>query len=341
MTRSTTNIVILSFSSVIELRMFNNNYSIYDNDMYDINSQLLSWDQFDSTLSDMPFESNYYNSNESDSVYEEDGFPMNSCAVYQSLSRRNSSNVSLIFRLSLQDGLSPYEPSVDALNRQLSFNSQKPDDSQLNEVVLDSEVINQQPVTDSSEAETKESQSSQSTDDSDTEWVQPDDADNGPDSYSSLRATPKKWSAEECNRLQRAVTQLGSSMHWNQVASYVGTRTVSQCINKWKNDISKGGKKPRWTEEATKQLREYVNQGLSSKEIQKRMPDYTYIQIYQQTRKLHTNTAPWEEWEYDLLVKLKRAGVMGDTEIGRRLNNRHRDAVKNVWNHLKRERNLE
>ena len=333
--------VILSFSTVIKLKMVNNDYYNYDNEIYDTMSPTFSWDQFDSALTDIPFEPNYNYSFESDSAYEEDRSPVNSCAVYQSLSRRNSSNLSLIIRISLTDSMSPYEPSLDTLNRQLSFSSQKPDDSESKEVFPESEVTTYQASTEGNEVETKESQSSQSTDDSDTEWTLPADTDSSADMFTSSRASPKRWSTEECNRLQHAVSHLGSSMRWNQVASYVGTRSVSQCINKWKNDICKGGKKPRWTAEATNRLREYVNQGLSNKEIQRRMPEYTYIQIYQQTRKLNTNTAPWEEWEYDLLVKLKTAGLMGDTEIGRRLNNRHRDAVKNVWSHLKRERNLE
>ncbi|KAK8798948.1 hypothetical protein WA171_005701 [Blastocystis sp. BT1] len=341
MTRSVVNMVILSFSTVTELKMFNNDYSIYDNELYNTMSPTISWDQFDSALTDIYFESNYNYSFESDSTYEEDRSPDNSYPVYQSLSRRNSGNVNLIFRMSLPDSMSPYEPSLDTLNRQLSLNSQKPDDSESKEIIPESEIITDQSSKEDNVVETKESQSNQSTDDSDAEWTLPADTDSGADMFTSSRASPKKWSAEECNRLQHAVSHLGASMHWNQVASYVGTRSVSQCINKWKNDICKGGKKPRWTVEATNRLREYINQGLSNKEIQRRMPEYTYIQIYQQTRKLNTNTAPWEEWEYDLLVKLKTTGLMGDTEIGRRLNNRHRDAVKNVWSHLKRERNLE
>ena len=115
---------------------------------------------------------------------------------------------------------------------------------------------------------------------------------------------------------------------------------MSQCINKWKNDLSKEGKRQRWSPDATARLRQFLDEGLLMKEIQTRMPEYTYIQIYQQTNKLRTNTAPWEPWEYELLVKLKTAGEFSDTDIGRRLNNRHRDVVKNVWSHLKRERIL-
>lgn len=153
----------------------------------------------------------------------------------------------------------------------------------------------------------------------------------------SGRSPPKMWTKEECNRLHTAINRFGVG-HWTEISRYVGTRCVSQCINKWKNSLSK--KRERWTAAATKQLKEYVQSGASEKEIAKLMPQYTYIQLYQQIRKLRTNTSPWAEWEMELLIKLKLEGRLGDTEIGRQLNNRHRDNVKNVWNRIKREQHL-
>ena len=153
----------------------------------------------------------------------------------------------------------------------------------------------------------------------------------------SGRSPPKMWTKEECNRLHTAINRFGVG-HWTEISRYVGTRCVSQCINKWKNSLSK--KRERWTAAATKQLKEYVQSGASEKEIAKLMPQYTYIQLYQQIRKLRTNTSPWAEWETELLIKLKLEGRLGDTEIGRQLNNRHRDNVKNVWNRIKREQHL-
>ena len=176
---------------------------------------------------------------------------------------------------------------------------------------------------------------------SDDEWTLPNDSEGASGEFRiQSRNNPRHWTAGECNRLREAVKLWGSSKRWNQIATYVATRNVSQCINKWKNDLSKEGKRQRWSPDATARLRQFLDEGLTMKEIQKRMPEYTYIQIYQQTNKLRTNTAPWEPWEYELLVKLKAAGELSDTDIGRRLNNRHRDVVKNVWSHLKRERNL-
>ena len=169
--------VILSFSTVTELKMFNNDYSIYDNELYNTMSPTISWDQFDSALTDIYFESNYNYSFESDSTYEEDRSPDNSYPVYQSLSRRNSGNVNLIFRMSLPDSMSPYEPSLDTLNRQLSLNSQKPDDSESKEIIPESEIITDQSSKEDNVVETKESQSNQSTDDSDAEWTLPADTD--------------------------------------------------------------------------------------------------------------------------------------------------------------------
>ena len=153
----------------------------------------------------------------------------------------------------------------------------------------------------------------------------------------SGRSPPKMWTKDECDRLHTAISRFGVG-HWTEISRFVGTRCVSQCINKWKNSLSK--KRERWTAAATKQLREYVQSGASEKEIAKLMPQYTYIQLYQQIRKLRTNSSPWAEWEIELLIKLKLEGRLGDTEIGRQLNNRHRDNVKNVWNRIKREQNL-
>lgn len=153
----------------------------------------------------------------------------------------------------------------------------------------------------------------------------------------SGRNPPKMWTKEECDRLYTAIHRFGVG-HWTEISRYVGSRCVSQCINKWKNSLSK--KRERWTAAATKQLKEYVNNGATEKEIAKLMPQYTYIQLYQQIRKLQTNSSPWAEWEIELLIKLKLEGRLGDTEIGRQLNNRHRDNVKNVWNRIRREQNL-
>lgn len=325
--------------------MFSPEYDAYVDEIYEDRNLAYILEPFDTITMDTPLESNYFSSFESDSAYEEDRSQLDHYAVYQSLSRRNSTNLHLVVGISLPESTDLYDPILDNVNLQLSIDNQNSDNTISKEMSSKTEIVTSQTSAESGEVNsedvTKEYQTNQGSEDSDTEWTLPADTDSSNDVFTSSRASPKRWSIEECNRLQHAVSLLGSSMHWNQVASYVGTRSVSQCINKWKNDICKGGRKPRWTVEATNRLREYVKQGLSNKEIQRRMPEYTYIQICQQTRKLEANNSPWEDWEYELLVKLKTSGLMGDTEIGRRLNNRHRDAVKNVWNHLKRERNLD
>ena len=127
----------------------------------------------------------------------------------------------------------------------------------------------------------------------------------------------------------------GATLRWSEVAKYVGTRTMGQCINKWKNSLCK--KRERWTAQSSEQLKELLKKGLSEKEIARLMPQFTYIQLYQQIRKLSSNTKPWAQWEVEKLVKLKQEGTMGDTEIGRCLDNRHRDAVKNMWNHIRKQ----
>ena len=37
------------------------------------------------------------------------------------------------------------------------------------------------------------------------------------------------------------------------------------------------------------------------------------------------------------LNNLKKEGTLRDTEIGRKLNNRHKDDVKNMWNRLSKQ----
>ena len=159
-----------------------------------------------------------------------------------------------------------------------------------------------------------------------------------------------KWTMRECRALQKAVKKYGTRNHWSEIASCfdsrfnsplgVGTRTVSQCVNKWRNDISMVGKKVRWTKASTTDLQSFLNQGKTEKEIRKLMPQYTYIQIYQHIRRLQCNHEPsacwqgvicrWEDWEVTKLKELRDQGIRF-AEIGRQLKNRHRDDVKNTW----------
>ena len=140
------------------------------------------------------------------------------------------------------------------------------------------------------------------------------------------------WTKDECQRLTKAVSMFGSSGHWREVAKYVGSRSEGQCINKWKNDLCKT--KKRWNKQATKQLLIHLRNGLDREEIFQKMSDYTYIQVYQQIQKHNTNQLPWEEWEIKKLIELKKRGEK-EAAIGRLLNNRHRDAVRNMWNKVK------
>lgn len=150
------------------------------------------------------------------------------------------------------------------------------------------------------------------------------------------RQEQRKWTKDECNRLVKAVMEKGvDNINWSYVAACVGNRTVSQCINKWKNDLSREGRHIRWTPRDTEILKAYMNEGLSMKEIMEKMPQYSYIKIYQQFQKAQCNSGPWEDWEVDRLIQLRNEG-MGFAEIGRNLNNRHYDSVRNKWNRLYR-----
>ena len=170
-------------------------------------------------------------------------------------------------------------------------------------------------------------------DNDDADWA--DSLDKDSSVSSNGRSRPNKWSQEECQRLREAVKNSGATIRWSEVAKYVGTRSMGQCINKWKNSLCK--KRERWTSKSSEQLQQLMKRGLKEKEIVALMPQFTYIQIYQQIRKLSSNTKPWAEWELEKLVRLKSEGTLGDTEIGRLLDNRHRDAVKNMWNHIRKQ----
>lgn len=238
------------------------------------------------------------------------------------LSRHNSGNVFMGLNssnASVHFTITPFEEN-EPLNRAspISFEQYMPE----------SEVVSVEENEDSSSTLQTHSVTFPEPESSDGDWI-----DSTP--CEPVHNKPTMWTTKECQRLREAVKRYGSSGHWREVAQYVGTRSPGQCINKWKNDLCKD--KKRWNAAATKQLLELMNMGLTEKEISERMPEYTYIQIYQQIRKNQTNHKPWEDWEIQLLIKLKREGNLQDTEIGRKLNNRHRDSVKNKWCQLKRQ----
>ena len=147
------------------------------------------------------------------------------------------------------------------------------------------------------------------------------------------RKKAQYWTQKEIKLLEEGVKLYGTN-NWKKVSLHVGSRNVSQCVNKWMNRRGKGWKK--WNKAATKILKELINQGLSFEEIQKRMTEFTYIQIYQHFQKFTMNDDPWKDWEVELLIKLKKEGKLSDTEIGKKLNNRHKDSVKSKWNKIKK-----
>lgn len=168
---------------------------------------------------------------------------------------------------------------------------------------------------------------------SDDEWT----VDNNSSDDSTITNVIEKnclWTPSECKRLTDAVGIYGNKHNWKEIAAHVGTRDVSQCFNKWKNSLCK--KKKRWNKEATIQLKQYLERGYDLKKLQELMPEYTYIQIYQQIERWKRNFESWKEWEIEKLIELKMEGKLSETEIGRCLNNRHRDSVKSMWNRIKK-----
>lgn len=176
---------------------------------------------------------------------------------------------------------------------------------------------------------------------SDAEWTGNSNINNNSNSNNTIDEATNQllmennffWTPTECKRLIDAVGKYGIKHNWKEIAAYVGTRDLSQCFNKWKNSLCK--KKKRWNKEATKQLQRYVDRGYELNQILELMPEYTYIQIYQQIERRNSNYGCWKQWEIEELIRLKKEGKKSETEIGRCLDNRHRDSVKSMWNRIK------
>ena len=218
------------------------------------------------------------------------------------LASTDSSSDSFTPDSTMDSTVSSISTSTNVNQNQIKSNSIHPVESSIHIPTMDSEV-------------------------SDTEWTD----------MNSSESTRKHvaWTEEECQLLREGVARFGSSGSWKEISKYVGTRGPSQCINKWKNDLCKN--KRRWNKEATQKLISFFKKGYSEKEIFALMPEYTYIQLYQQIQKYKTNHQPWEDWEIQKLIALKKEGTLRDTEIGRKLNNRHKDDVKNMWNRLSKQ----
>lgn len=87
-----------------------------------------------------------------------------------------------------------------------------------------------------------------------------------------------RWTEQEIELHEDAVRLYGSDKNWEKIAAHVGSRNAIQCAIKWRNQDWKRGKK--WNQDATKVLKELINQGLFFNDILERMPEYTYIQIH-------------------------------------------------------------
>ena len=149
------------------------------------------------------------------------------------------------------------------------------------------------------------------------------------------RCELSKWTSREKKLQEEAVKKYGSEGKWPLIAKYVGTRSCSQCVNKWKNDL-KFESKIRWNKKATAILDKHIREGRTDKEIMALMTDYAYIQIKQHLQKARMNHGPWSSEEVEKLFYLKANTNLTDTEIGHQLNNRHRDDVKKMWNLAKK-----
>lgn len=149
------------------------------------------------------------------------------------------------------------------------------------------------------------------------------------------RRPQKKWDREEIERLRVAVSKHGTVKgKWPAIANDVGTRSTSQCINKWKSLK----KNRRWNKEDSEMMQRLMREGRTYEEIKLLMSNCTITQINQHYGKFKANHEEWENYEYEQLKEwiLNKTDI-SFTEMGRLLNNRHRDDVKCNYNAIKRQ----
>lgn len=68
---------------------------------------------------------------------------------------------------------------------------------------------------------------------------------------------PKYWTAEEDEKLRKAVEQYGPR-HWKDIATFVPGRTHVQCLQRWNKVLKPGLRKGAWTEEEDLTLTQLV-----------------------------------------------------------------------------------
>lgn len=74
---------------------------------------------------------------------------------------------------------------------------------------------------------------------------------------------PRHWSAEEDELLRAAVGRFGAR-HWKTIATYVPSRTHTQCLQRWNKVLKPGLLKGPWSPEEDHLLRRLVEQSMAS-----------------------------------------------------------------------------
>ncbi|RKP25686.1 Homeodomain-like protein, partial [Syncephalis pseudoplumigaleata] len=77
-------------------------------------------------------------------------------------------------------------------------------------------------------------------------------------SVESSHARRGSWTEEENERLRELVAQYG--FLWTTIAQHMGTRTATQCRDRWRSSMEPGRKPGRWTGDEDELLRRGVEQ---------------------------------------------------------------------------------
>eukprot|EP00924_Labyrinthula_sp_SR-Ha-C_P003534 maker-scaffold_53-snap-gene-0.37-mRNA-1 protein AED:0.02 eAED:0.02 QI:64/1/1/1/1/1/2/65/206 len=152
----------------------------------------------------------------------------------------------------------------------------------------------------------------------------------------------KRWTEEEDKLLREAIKTCGGPNNWKKVASFIPSRSYSQCFHRWIKVLKPGLVKGFWTPEEDQIILQAVAEGEEKwTRIATRIPG----RLGKQCRERYFNhlapyikKEPWTQEEISFLIE--EQGKLGNkwAYISRKLKGRTENDVKNKWNTLKYKR---